>query len=493
VHINSGIPNRAFFLFASEVGRDIAEQVYYHALDNYLVRSSQFIDARIAVISAAEDLYDADVANAARDAFSAVGLGSGSGGNYEEVLDINPGDDFMLISDNDFNDLYFVNPGAGNIIPLDVPPPFSRPSISDDGSAAVYVDDNGFLKAILFDWSGTSLDYEVIDLEGTPQPVWRNIAISKDGGRIAFITEDLNNSLYVFDFVGQNGIEYELFNPTTGPGGPQTGGVDFADALEWDYTGERLMYDAQNTIPGTFGDDVEYWDIGFIDVWDNNSEDFGSGQIQKLFTSLPENVNIGNPSFAKNSVDIVVFDFVEVVGGIASYAILATNIETGRVELIFENDALGYPNYSVTDELIVFDTKDPNGNTPLLIGAIDVNPDDIMDSDESSARIFIEGARWGTWFATGTRDLLSDIDDPATRPVSIFPNPASSTISIMANGIDGEAMIEIYDAAGRIVLSSEMMLVNGQISRDIHGLQPGLYTLRLSAQNGIYVGRFMKN
>ena len=39
VHINSGIPNRAFFLFAtnSAVGKDRAEQVFYRALDNYLV------------------------------------------------------------------------------------------------------------------------------------------------------------------------------------------------------------------------------------------------------------------------------------------------------------------------------------------------------------------------------------------------------------------------------------------------------------------------
>ena len=32
VHINSGIPNRAYYLFATEIGKDKAEQVFYKAL-----------------------------------------------------------------------------------------------------------------------------------------------------------------------------------------------------------------------------------------------------------------------------------------------------------------------------------------------------------------------------------------------------------------------------------------------------------------------------
>jgi bacillolysin len=36
VHINSGIPNWAFFKFASAIGKDKAEKVYYRALTTYL-------------------------------------------------------------------------------------------------------------------------------------------------------------------------------------------------------------------------------------------------------------------------------------------------------------------------------------------------------------------------------------------------------------------------------------------------------------------------
>ena len=42
VHINSGICNYAFFLFATAVGKDVAEKVYYRALTNYFIIRFQF-------------------------------------------------------------------------------------------------------------------------------------------------------------------------------------------------------------------------------------------------------------------------------------------------------------------------------------------------------------------------------------------------------------------------------------------------------------------
>ncbi|MCB0847418.1 MAG: peptidase M4 family protein, partial [Bacteroidetes bacterium] len=64
VHINSGIPNYAFFLFATASGmtKNKAEKIYYRALDRYLTRSSKFVDCRIAVIQAATDLHGANSA-----------------------------------------------------------------------------------------------------------------------------------------------------------------------------------------------------------------------------------------------------------------------------------------------------------------------------------------------------------------------------------------------------------------------------------------------
>ncbi|WP_311079688.1 M4 family metallopeptidase [Paenibacillus polymyxa] len=86
VHTNSGIINKAYYLLAqggnfhgvtvNGIGRDAAVQIYYSAFTNYLTSSSDFSNARAAVIQAANDLYgeDSAEATAAAQSFDAVGI-----------------------------------------------------------------------------------------------------------------------------------------------------------------------------------------------------------------------------------------------------------------------------------------------------------------------------------------------------------------------------------------------------------------------------------
>ena len=78
VHTNSGIPNKACFLIASNsnVGIIKAEQVYYRALGNYLISTSNFHDARVALVQSATDLYGASGSEVAaiNAAWDAVGV-----------------------------------------------------------------------------------------------------------------------------------------------------------------------------------------------------------------------------------------------------------------------------------------------------------------------------------------------------------------------------------------------------------------------------------
>jgi thermolysin len=94
VHYNSGIQNKAFYLLAeggthpqsgvavAGIGRRAAEHVFYRALDVYVTPSSQFINVRNAVVSAAGDLYGVGSAQhvSAQKAWEAVGVGSSSSG-----------------------------------------------------------------------------------------------------------------------------------------------------------------------------------------------------------------------------------------------------------------------------------------------------------------------------------------------------------------------------------------------------------------------------
>ncbi|MCK7533329.1 MAG: hypothetical protein MZV63_21005 [Marinilabiliales bacterium] len=84
-----------------------------------------------------------------------------------------------------------------------------------------------------------------------------------------------------------------------------------ADVIEFDITGQYLIYDSYNELTSTTGEDIGYWDIGIINVWDNNRGDWGDGTISKLYGSLPEDISIGNPVFSKNSPWIIAFDYID--------------------------------------------------------------------------------------------------------------------------------------------------------------------------------------
>lgn len=86
VHINSSINNKAAYLIAeggehygitvNGVGREVTEQIYYHALTHYLTRDSTFSMMRQAAIQSAIDLFGSNSAavKAVESAYDAVGV-----------------------------------------------------------------------------------------------------------------------------------------------------------------------------------------------------------------------------------------------------------------------------------------------------------------------------------------------------------------------------------------------------------------------------------
>ena len=79
VHINSGIPNRAFHLTASSIGGyawEAAARIWYTALTQRLRRDSQFSDAAGATVAVASELFGetSSEEEATRDAWAQVGV-----------------------------------------------------------------------------------------------------------------------------------------------------------------------------------------------------------------------------------------------------------------------------------------------------------------------------------------------------------------------------------------------------------------------------------
>ncbi|WP_414050556.1 M4 family metallopeptidase [Macrococcus animalis] len=74
VHINSGIPNKAFYNSVNKISKDKLEKIYYRTLTYYLTSRSDFKDTKEALIQSAQDLYGTTEANAIKASWEAVGV-----------------------------------------------------------------------------------------------------------------------------------------------------------------------------------------------------------------------------------------------------------------------------------------------------------------------------------------------------------------------------------------------------------------------------------
>ncbi len=495
VHINSGIPNKAFYNFAVSVGMAKAEKVYYRALANYLTRSSNFIDLRNAVIQSATDLHgqNSSESQSAAAAFDAVGIqgsgGGGGGGSTQTDLNPNPGTEFMLVHDGsipsaDPNSFYIVT-NPDNITNNDFHPvatinALNRPSIMDNGAVAVFAGTNKIPYALTLSISNPQL---------TPldnQNNWDNIAVSKDGNRIALISKFIDTSIYVYDFNSQQLAQYVLYNPTTAPGTVNSDGPLYANAIEWDYSGEYLIYDAYNVIKKSNGQNIDYWDVGFINVWNKTSNNFGDGRITKLFSGLPEGISIGNPSISKNSPYIGAFDFLDFNNN--QIKIIGVNMETGDNFEIFNNNTIGYPSYNKNDNAITF-TSINNQNGDTVVAKIALQSNKIAPS--GSAIGLISQAKWSSYYANGNRVINIGIEMNDPSALNIYPNPFQNNIQVdvEANGILS-ANIDVYDMLGSKLKS---ITINDKTNTiNLSDLTQGTYLLRIINGNKIITKKIIK-
>ncbi|RMG71012.1 MAG: T9SS C-terminal target domain-containing protein [Bacteroidetes bacterium] len=485
VHINSGIVNHAFYLFVTGMGGNQAakqkgEQVYYRALSQYLTRSSQFTDCRIAVIQAAEDLYGPGSSEvlAAASAFDQVGIVGDAPTTDPIDLPTNPGQDFIVSFNTDPSvqtTIQRTDANGNNAQALSTTLPQTRVSVTDDGSAGTFI---GTDKHIYYISMDPSSPYETTL---STYPEWDNVAISKDGNRLAAVSTYVDTSIYVFDLNTGNGVKYRLYNPTTANGGLNAGGVLYADAITFDYSGQYVMYDAFNRLERNTGPDLEYWDVGFIRVWDNASQTFGDGTIAKLFSSLPEGVSVGNAVFSQNSPELIAFDMFDENTNYVT--VMAGNIETGETADIFYQDILGVPHFSRLDDRLLFNAQE-QGSLDDVVGLIALAADGISPSGNAS--ILIDQAKWGVWYGTGARDLNLSAPHPGDlATLALYPNPAPNEVELAFELERAESVqLSLRDLQGRVLrqLPAETLIPGAHQRRlDLSDLPAGMYLLQIDA------------
>jgi bacillolysin len=501
VHLNSGITNYAFYLFANNaaVGKDKAEKVYYRALSKYLVASSKFIDLRAAVEQSSKDLYPTETAllTAAQNAFTQVGIGSGgstTGTTYQKDIPGNGGTDWVVFVSEDKSKLILTTPTNAQPTVLYTGGVSSRPSVTDDGTLIVFIGTDAKMHYVSINWATGLPTLGFLNSE----PIWSNVAVSKDGRKIAANYADLDSIIWVYSFDLKLDKEFVLYNPTTSTSAKKSNEVRYSDALEWDPFGEYIVYDAFNQPKSADGAVLDYWDVGFINVWSNTTKNFATGTVQKLFSNLPKGTSIGDPTFAKNSPYIVAYDVFEYSPLLGDkFYIYGANIQTNKVTTdvptlrgIVASNTQAYPCFSRQDNRLLYTAKSTAG--PLQLRSVALAADKITGA--AGVLNIVSDAFKGNWFGNAKR-VISGTNDLDKTQVQISPNPFSDVLSIeLTSEKSGQGQAEIFDLLGRRVSNTPLSISTGKnaVSIETRQLQVGAYLLKISVGNNTLTSKVVK-
>ena len=299
----------------------------------------------------------------------------------------------------------------------------AKPSVTDDGLFAYFVGKDKAIRKI-------SLTGNYTETKISTDAVWGNVAVSKDGKRLAALTEAGDKFIYVFNLEDGKGTRYKLplYNPTYSTG-VSTGEVQYADSFEWDYAGEDIIYDAFNSVKSLSGT-IKFWDVGFIKAWDITKNTIGSGKIEKLFTDLESGESIGNPSFSKNSQDVIAFDYFTEDEPDIYYQIAIDLSKTGddAIDGINENNDVGYPGYSRLDDKMLYNTLNGKQQDVNIIG-IDKN----KISPSGKPKQFLPDASWAVWYAQGTRSTTTTKTDQTINFGTIADKNIGESFTVSAS------------------------------------------------------------
>ncbi|EIJ41760.1 Zinc metalloprotease (elastase) [Beggiatoa alba B18LD] len=422
VHLNMTIVAHAFYLLAdglnNAIGKTDAERIFFRALNTYLTKNAQFIDARLATIKAADDLFGSNSPQSQKvaEAFNAVQIYDGQSTpdapTYAPIdapdatlsICVSGGNFFLCRRDPSLNDgtlgVYLTR--------FDVAP--RRASVTANGTLAAFVDSIHDFCLIPLN-STTAVEERCLGEAG----LIHSVAMSPDGNRYAFVLQDENgsptNTITIMD-IAQNSVqEYTIQAPATE--GVMTNTILFADALDFTADGENLVYDALNILKLSDGEQVASWSIYALDL--------ASTQIISIVPPVA-GLDIGNPSLSQTSDNNLTFTATEPNTGISS--IYAANLNTGELRWI--GNARGeysVASYTGDDTGIVFDTYDENTPTQFSL-VYQAVKEKIYPQGELA--LWLKDASYGTVYRRGVTSTPTPTPVP-TPPANNSPSAPQTT------------------------------------------------------------------
>jgi len=339
VHINSSIPNRAYYLLAeglttenkgTSVGLAKAEQLAYKTLV-VLGQKSDFLDAAISMIQVADSVYgkNSNETQAVKAAWSGVGV-------YNQIKEEvskteEPGINIIPLSMGD-DMLFFLYPRDGTlevgtlysegydiygtrasqphvynestlIGPLnDVPASAITPSamtFSDGATLLTYKGTNG---QVYF----TDLTNKIEDKPLEVNDEISRLTFSKDGRKVAFVLKG-DNAIYVLDVASEAVKSYKVLGPSTSENRDDSSSdVDVVDAIDFDLTGGQIVFDYRSCVGSSSPKNqtvcIKSWNIGILDL---------STGFEYPFNGLAKGLDLGNPRFSNIGRNEIVLDVVD--------------------------------------------------------------------------------------------------------------------------------------------------------------------------------------
>ncbi len=109
-------------------------------------------------------------------------------------------------------------------------------------------------------------------------------------------------------------------------------------------------------------------------------------------------------------------------------------------------------------------------------------------------RIFISNDKGNTWREEKNIEISGDKKSPQLE-MKLYPNPANEQSTFKINsGLDCNASVRIYNSLGEKVYDLQGCKLHkgyNEINIDIGSFDPGIYFVRVEAENYVYSGRFI--
>ena len=414
IHINSTIISHAFYRLVKGLGeigwrdpnpnsgcaasrdawRDAwcaAEGIFYHALTDYLVQNSQFIDARLACIEVAEKLFEHApiVAQKTAEAFKAVGIVDAGPTSNPPDIPVVRGPDSTLFVYRDVLGQFRLGrketaqgDGEQGVQLAEDIVVRARPSVSRDGGLAVFVNAENDLCFIATDGSGQRC------LE-SPDPV-AAAAISPNGRLLGLIllNEQGNpdNTITILNTETGEQLGTFLLTPFAYTG-PASDTLPYASTINFTADGQWLIYDALGAVTVS-GDEDQLLQRG---QWSLYALDLQTG---RGFPLIPprRGVHIAFPALGQTSDNFLTFDMFDEPQNQST--VYTARLNTGEIKKIATVEGgFGVPRYTGDDTALVYSQRDPSVSTGFSLVRQPLNADRLSKEGESS--IWLENAEMG--------------------------------------------------------------------------------------------------